>query len=62
MREERERKNRIKSKMEKMFRKGPARLHAFGSGDFEEFKVSDLSSKDQEKIKGDVSKKAHRLR
>jgi len=33
--------------MRSMFRKGPAKLHAFGSGDFEEFKVSDLSLKNQ---------------
>ena len=34
-----------------MYRKGQAKLHAFGSGDFEEFKVTDLNPTDQKKIK-----------
>ena len=52
MREETERKNRrIKLKIRTMYRKGPARLHAFGSGDYEEFQVSDLCAEDQKNIR-----------
>lgn len=34
-----------------LYRTGPAKLHAFGSGDFEEFRLTDLTVDDQEGIR-----------
>ena len=34
-----------------LFRKGPAKLHVFGKGNYETFKINHLNYKDQERIK-----------
>ena len=36
---------------ENLFRKGPAKLHVFGKANYDTFKIRDLKSKDQERIK-----------